>query len=178
MSANDSTKDFPFGVDGTGEAELALDGSSEQEDKARKDKALDMPAGARGRTALHMAAIHGDSTILQLLLSTCAFVNSRDSLGKTAVHYAAEHGKYEVLGLLHQKGADLEARDLVGRTALHTAVMAGQRAVVEFLTDSRLCVEIKDTHGLTALHYAVYLGKEEIVRRLVYQGADANAMTR
>ena len=77
--------------------------------------------GYDGFTALHYASICGNLELSELLVSSGANVNIRNSYGFTALHDASIYGRLEIVQLLLCQGADMSIRDNDGITALHRA---------------------------------------------------------
>lgn len=85
----------------------------------------------RGRTALHLAALHGNIALVRALLASERFTATRvqDSKGMTALHLAATKGHVNVVRALLEPRfgprpkdpIDAEAKDHKGRTALDLA---------------------------------------------------------
>ncbi|XP_066523930.1 ankyrin repeat domain-containing protein 27 isoform X2 [Hoplias malabaricus] len=79
----------------------------------------------RGYTPLHVAAICGQSLLIDLLVSKGAPVNATDYHGLTPLHLSCQKGYQGVtLLLLHYK-ANTEAQDNNGNTPMHLACMYG-----------------------------------------------------
>ena len=83
--------------------------------------------GQIGWTALHIASDRGYLEISELLTSSGADVNIRNSYGETALHIASMNGRLEIVQLLLCQGADIIFRENVhGRTALDEASYYGR----------------------------------------------------
>ncbi len=128
-----------------------------------------------GKTALHIAAESGKSSMIQILLRLKANALAQDHLGRTALHLAVERGQdsavYELLkcpGVCH-----VQTRN--GQTALHLAASLGNEQIVSKLVEAGSDVEAKDGNGQTALHLAVLGGHDSILDILVRGGANVNA---
>ena len=78
-----------------------------------------------GWTALHWASIKGYLEITELLTSSGADVNIRDSGGCTALHQASINDRLKIVQLLLCQGADMSIRDDNGWTALDWASSKG-----------------------------------------------------
>jgi ankyrin repeat protein len=78
----------------------------------------------RGRTPLHLAATHGQFTLLQALLARGCDPNARDGSGRTPLFAALEHGAdaLPLVRALVAHGADAEAVDVNGETPLGLAL--------------------------------------------------------
>lgn len=75
-----------------------------------------------GLTPLILAAQHGLTENVRVLIDGGAHLNASESNGWTALHYAATNGELEVAELLIARGADIKAKDKRGRTALQVAL--------------------------------------------------------
>lgn len=81
-------------------------------------------ANADGRTALHLAALHGQADAVRNLLDAGMSPSTPDNNGQTPLHIAAQGSSPEILDLLLQTdkiGASCSARDNHGRTAVFYA---------------------------------------------------------
>jgi hypothetical protein len=82
-----------------------------------------------GTTALHDAALLGDTAAVRLLIDFGANPSAPDAtLAQTPLHYAAEHGLAPAAQMLLARGADAAARDKLGRTALALAEAGSARS--------------------------------------------------
>jgi ankyrin repeat protein len=128
-----------------------------------------------GSTALHLAALEGQTAVAQLLLANGAQVNARGLREETPLHMAMYDGHREVAEVLLASQADLDARNTAGETPLHLAVRKGYRDLVELLLEHHADVNAKDRQDATPLHAAVAAGHKEVIELLVSQNADLRA---
>jgi ankyrin repeat protein len=87
--------------------------------KAPEEVSAAQPKDTKGRTALHMVALHqpGKAAVLQLLEKE-ANIAARDKGGWTPLHLAASNWHGEVVQALLEKGADEFMKDKEGRRRL------------------------------------------------------------
>ena len=83
-----------------------------------KHKAKVDARDARGRSALHEAALAGHADIVATLLAAGADVQARDDAGRTPLLDAARGGTLPALDRWPKRGADVGAADAEGRDAL------------------------------------------------------------
>ncbi|KAI5843936.1 ankyrin repeat-containing domain protein [Morchella snyderi] len=97
--------------------------------------ATPLTTGAGGRTALHIAVLHGDKVAVTELLRGGADVDAADDSGMRALHVAAgaAGGSADMCELLLEAGADINCVDRAGDTALHLAALCGGVATVRIL---------------------------------------------
>ncbi len=145
-----------------------------------------LTAGARttvkdkqGRTALLVAALKGQSSVLELLLKTTAnkkLLFKTDIEDKYVIHYAAEGGDVECLLLLIPFFNISSISDFYGRLPLHFAAKNGQAACLRELLKIHIdnTINHQDYYGKTPLHYAAEAGHAECVAQLVAAGAKIN----
>ncbi|KAL5351403.1 hypothetical protein ACLOAV_003262 [Pseudogymnoascus australis] len=86
--------------------------------------------------ALKMAVLHGQVSMVSLLLEHGVNINIQDKTGRTALHDAAEANDVRMVELLLQNGADLSYVDYCGMTALEISASAGNLEVAEVLLRS------------------------------------------
>ncbi|XP_058136096.1 ankyrin repeat domain-containing protein 27 isoform X3 [Dasypus novemcinctus] len=95
----------------------------------------------RGHTPLHVAALCGQASLIDLLVSKGAVVNATDYHGSTPLHLACQKGCQSVtLLLLHYK-ASAEVQDNNGNTPLHLACTYGHEDILSVLEASHLSLE-------------------------------------
>lgn len=135
----------------------------------------------RGQTPLHVAALCGQASLIDFLVSKGAVVNATDYHGSTPLHLACQKGFQSVtLLLLHYK-ASTEVQDNNGNTPLHLACTYGQEDCVKALVyyDVQACrLDIGNEKGDTALHIAARWGYEGIIETLLQNGAPTAVQNR
>ena len=122
-------------------------------------------------TPLHIAVSTGHKALVELLLTSKADVNARDSGGDTPLHKATEK---DVAELMLKHGANVNAENINIRTPLHEAAERGNEEVVELLLASGANVNAKENNGQTALHFSVAPGCRHLAELLVSNGANVN----
>ena len=110
--------------------------------------------GNAGWTALHIASLHGNKKMVQLLLDNNADVNARDEKLQTPLHLASYEGYTEVVQLLIDNKADINAKDEDGWTALHWASYEDDTEMVYLLIDNNINLNTMDKYFRTALDLA------------------------
>eukprot|EP00743_Colponemidia_sp_Colp-15_P013781 GILK01016128.1.p1 GENE.GILK01016128.1~~GILK01016128.1.p1 ORF type:complete len:225 (-),score=29.34 GILK01016128.1:195-806(-) len=86
-----------------------------------------------GYTALHWAAVLGDKSLTNLLISKGADPNVTNKMGRTALHLACESNQPKIVSSLIQAGADVHKQTLSGWTPLHFAAVNNCVQVVDVL---------------------------------------------
>ncbi|KAL6090111.1 hypothetical protein STEG23_003463 [Scotinomys teguina] len=135
----------------------------------------------RGQTPLHVAALCGQASLIDVLVSKGAIVNATDYHGSTPLHLACQKGFQSVtLLLLHYK-ASTEVQDNNGNTPLHLACTYGHEDCVKALVyyDVQACrLDIGNEKGDTALHVAARWGYQGIIETLLQNGAPTETQNR
>ncbi|XP_007539524.1 ankyrin repeat domain-containing protein 27 isoform X2 [Erinaceus europaeus] len=133
----------------------------------------------RGHTPLHVAALCGQASLIDLLVSKGAVVNAMDYHGSTPLHLACQKGFQNVtLLLLHYK-ADPEVPDNNGNTPLHLACTYGHEDCVKALVYYDACrLDIGNEKGDTPLHIAARWGYQGIIETLLQNGASTEVQNR
>ncbi|XP_023419467.2 ankyrin repeat domain-containing protein 27 isoform X1 [Cavia porcellus] len=135
----------------------------------------------RGHTPLHVAALCGQASLIDLLVSKGAVVNATDYHGSTPLHLACQRGYQSVtLLLLHYK-ASAEVQDNNGNTPLHLACTYGHEDCVKALVyyDVQSCrLDIGNDKGDTPLHIAARWGYQGIIETLLQNGAPTEIQNR
>ncbi|XP_058805828.1 ankyrin repeat domain-containing protein 50-like isoform X2 [Phymastichus coffea] len=124
-----------------------------------------------GQTALNLAARHGYSEVVKVLLAAGANVDHADCDGWTALRAAAWGGHTKVVEQLLKCGAMVDCADWDQRTALRAAAWGGHEEIVKALLQHDADVNRTDDEGRTALIAAAYMGHSEIVEHLLDFGA-------
>ncbi|XP_067091480.1 ankyrin repeat domain-containing protein 27 [Osmerus mordax] len=131
----------------------------------------------RGYTPLHVAALCGQSGLIDLLVSKGAVVNASDYHALTPLHLSCQKGYQGVtLLLLHYK-ANTDALDNNGNSPLHLACMYGHEDCVKALVyyDLHTCrLNIQNEKGDTCLHVSARWGYEGILQVLLENGASTD----
>ncbi|XP_026935096.1 ankyrin repeat domain-containing protein 27 isoform X1 [Sagmatias obliquidens] len=135
----------------------------------------------RGHTPLHVAALCGQASLIDFLVSKGAVVNATDYHGSTPLHLACQKGCQSVtLLLLHYK-ASTEVQDNNGNTPLHLACTYGHEDCVKALVyyDVQSCrLDIGNEKGDTPLHIAARWGYQSIIETLLQNGASTEIQNR
>lgn len=131
-----------------------------------------------GWMPLHNAIGNDDREVVELLIANGADVNMGDWMA-TPLTASINAGHAEITKLLIAKGADVNAKDRSGRTPLGIALDKGQREIADLLRQHGAKEEKSagqsNAQPAKTLHQAAADGDLEQVRKLIAQGADANA---
>jgi ankyrin repeat protein len=87
----------------------------------------------QGWPLLLIASQHGSKPMVELLLSSGADVNAKNSSGEVALDYAALHGHKEIVQILLDHHADVNIKNDAGATPLSAAMSAGKSDIVALL---------------------------------------------
>lgn len=105
-------------------------------------------------TAIHHAALNGQSDMVIYLLEKGADVNIKSKSDMTSLHYAARGREEEIVRLLLPQINDIDATDVNGRTALFHAFDSRYKCenIALTLINNGANFNIKDKNGQTILH--------------------------
>ena len=117
-----------------------------------------------GSEALHVAAAHGHTEIVNLLLTFGADVHQADVWEWSPLLYAAEKGHLDVCRLLIQHGAHVDDVNGQGFTSLWLAIHNNHIDVVNLLLQHGASLDLANHDGNTALSLAAKQGHIDIVR--------------
>ena len=119
---------------------------------------------ARGRSALHEAALAGHVEIMAALLEAKADADARDAVGRTPLLDAAAGGHAAALDLLAGR-ADVHAVDAEGRNALHLACLcgSGSAALATRLLELEVDAQLADEGGKRPVEHAASGGRWAMV---------------
>ena len=133
-----------------------------------------------GMTALHWAAMHGDSAMSTMLLQAGANVRAQSRLGGyVPLHLAAQAGSAAVIDQLLARGAAVNQTTTTGATPLMLAASSGNVAAATRLMDGG--AELNSTEsaqGQTALMFAAALDRADVVKALIARGATVSTATK
>ena len=144
-------------------------------------KAADVNAAqGDGMTALHWAAMNGDSELAQMLIVAGANVRATTRLGTyTPLYLASRHGHAAVIEALVKAGADVKAGTPNGTTPLMVAAASGEVEAVGILIEHGSDVNAKDGVRLqTPLMYAAASNRAAVIALLASKGADLKAASK
>lgn len=135
-----------------------LNESYEAADALAASAGLQLEAANRsGETALMLASLRGQTTLVQRLLQRGAVVNRP---GWSPLHYAATAPDEAPMKLLLTHGAAVDARSPNGTTPLMMAADYGPSACVDLLLAAGAQVDLKNDLGLTAVDFARQRGRD------------------
>ncbi|XP_068100417.1 caskin-1 isoform X2 [Hyperolius riggenbachi] len=122
---------------------------------------------ADGFSALHHAALIGNTELISLLLEAQAAVDIKDNKGMRPLHYAAWQGKKEPMKLLLKAGSAVNIPSDEGQIPLHQAAQHGHYDVSEMLLQHQSNPCIMDISGKTPLDLACEFGRVGVVQLLL-----------
>ncbi|VUC24921.1 unnamed protein product [Clonostachys rosea] len=121
-------------------------------------------------TALSMAARHGYSQTLELLIELGADIELLDARGESPLITAANYGHLETAEILLKKGAHVNWEDYDGWTPLAIAARRGYSELVRLLLERGADQSIKTKQGascsFSVIHRAICVGHVDVVRQL------------
>ena len=129
---------------------------------------------SHGDTPFHVACVHGNVHVLELLCNAGVDIEKKTGRGSTPFIIACRHGHLKVIEFLLYKGIDPNIRTSEGYTGLHVAYINNHFHVIKYLLEAA-CVNINtnDNRGKTILHLACeHEGNIPICEMLIRHGAD------
>nr|XP_020643299.1 ankyrin repeat domain-containing protein 6 isoform X2 [Pogona vitticeps] len=138
-----------------------------QRRKARKDPRRLQREKEGDQTALHRAAVVGNTDIISALIREGCALDRQDKDGNTALHEASWHGFSQSAKLLVKAGANVLARNKAGNTSLHLACQNSHSESVRVLLLGGSRADIKNNAGDTCLHVAARYNHLPIIRLLL-----------
>ena len=131
--------------------------------------------GPHGRTALSLAAEHGHSSIVRLLLDYGADMSKRDTrYGLAALHWACSSGSAYLCKLLIDAGAHVNDEVAASPPLIIAAAKNRHKIVRVLLSHGADANIIERNSGRTPLHYAAARGNAQSVLDLLSHGANLN----
>ena len=133
-----------------------------------------------GMTALHWAAMKGQTDIAAMLLYAGANHGATTRLGGyTPLHLAARAGSAPIVDALVTAGANVKATSSSGTTALMLAAESGTLAAVHRLVTAGADVNaLEQAKGQSALMFAAAFDRADVVAFLLGKGADHRLATK
>ncbi|XP_075755976.1 caskin-1 isoform X2 [Pelodiscus sinensis] len=120
-----------------------------------------------GFSALHHAALNGNTELISLLLEAQAAVDIKDNKGMRPLHYAAWQGKKEPMKMVLKAGSAVNVQSDEGQIPLHLAAQHGHYDVSEMLLQHQSNPCIVDNCGKTPLDLACEFGRVGVVQLLL-----------
>ncbi|NXK35620.1 CSKI1 protein, partial [Piprites chloris] len=124
-----------------------------------------------GFSALHHAALNGNTELISLLLEAQAAVDIKDNKGESPgmrpLHYAAWQGKKEPMKMVLKAGSSVNIPSDEGQIPLHLAAQHGHYDVSEMLLQHQSNPCIMDNSGKTPLDLACEFGRVGVVQLLL-----------
>ncbi|XP_051941714.1 ankyrin repeat domain-containing protein 6 isoform X2 [Hippocampus zosterae] len=124
------------------------------------------------QTALHRAAILGNSDAISALIQGGCALDLQNRDGNTALHEVSWHGFLQCVKLLVKAGANVHIKNKAGNTALHLASQNDHAQTARLLLVGGATPDTKNKKGETALHVAAALSHKRTVKLLLDSGAD------
>ena len=127
-------------------------------------------ADCMGRTALHTAAMYGNSGCLNALLARGVDPMTKCSLlGRTPLHYTAQFGHFHSMELLLNGvwTCKVNAKDCNGTTPLFLAARLGNLMCCRLLLESGASVHVSDKNGTTPIQVSCMKGHPSVTGLLL-----------
>ncbi|KAJ7426608.1 hypothetical protein BTVI_01959 [Pitangus sulphuratus] len=118
-----------------------------------------------------MAALHGRSELVSLLLKHGASVSAKNAKHAAPLHLACQKGHFQVVKCLMDYNAKQNKKDIYGNTPLIYACLNGHYETTALLIQRGASVNLSNAKGNTALHEAVAGRNEALVDLLLQSGA-------
>ncbi|XP_058232616.1 inversin isoform X2 [Hemibagrus wyckioides] len=120
--------------------------------------ATEQPLKSSGPTPLssqvHAAAVNGDRSTLQRLITEPCLRDSEDQFGRTPLMYCVLADRLDCAETLLKAGASVNKADRSKRTALHLAAQKGNVRFMKLLLSRHANWLLKDLEEMTPLHLA------------------------
>ncbi|XP_074943383.1 ankyrin repeat domain-containing protein 6 isoform X2 [Phalacrocorax aristotelis] len=138
-----------------------------QKRKARKEPRRSEREKEGDQTALHRAAVVGNTDVIAALIQEGCALDRQDKDGNTALHEACWHGFSQSAKVLVKAGANVLAKNKAGNTPLHLACQNSHSQSTRVLLLGGSRADLKNNAGDTCLHVAARYNHLPIVRVLL-----------
>ena len=134
-----------------------------------------------GQTAALIAALHGQETMLKLLIDYGVKIDESNKCERRLLNLAVAHNNDDAVRLLIKHGADVHMQGRLHQrlhpncrygTALHEAAAHGHVEMVKLLHNFGCSLSVYRS----PLVYAIYSNNQQTVKELVKLGADVNGL--
>ncbi|KAI1817363.1 ankyrin repeat-containing domain protein [Poronia punctata] len=113
-----------------------VDNENRQPSPAGADRFYsDEASQATYQTSLHIAAEHGQESVVGIILASGVMVDEPDSEGNTALHLATQTQQLDVVLRLLEHGANPNATNMRGWTPVHLGISTGSLDIVQALVN-------------------------------------------
>lgn len=108
-------------------------------------------------TAVHYAALGGNTVCLEILLKSGCNANAQDDQGGRPIQRAVDYNQFDSVKILLQHGVECDFVDMLGRNILHAAAVNNRSQIMRLLLENRIDVDVnaQGDNGETPLHDAV-----------------------
>lgn len=122
-----------------------------------------------------LSSRYGCFNSLTLLLDQGGDPNFSDLDGNTPLHQAVDHREFKCVQKLVEKGAAINVKNQSNCTPLVLAIKRGEPEIVDYLLKHGAAYELVDQEGRNLLHCALYDGwNREVAEKLFSLGVEAN----
>lgn len=141
-----------------------------------------------GQSPLMIAACHGNTDLMEVLLSNGANIDAHDKHGNNVAHFACLGSYLKAVQILRATAVNwnkqgiitIDSVEFVGISPLHIAASHGESHLLEFLIDENLVTDIDIATppiSGTALHIAAWQSRPLNVSSLLSRNANATIKT-
>lgn len=125
-----------------------------------------------GCSAFHLAAVHSNLEVADVLLKAGADLNSRDKNKMTPLLSSVRRGDKEFVRWLIDMGAERKATDITHRNGLFYAIKSGNADIIKLFLTPETCNYPDSLWGWSPLHVAANCGDMNVVKILIDSGAN------
>uniref|UniRef100_A0A2K5EG51 DNA polymerase kappa n=1 Tax=Aotus nancymaae TaxID=37293 RepID=A0A2K5EG51_AOTNA len=129
-----------------------------------------------GNTALHLAAKHGHSPAVRVLLTQWQDINEMNELNISSLQIATRNGHASLVNFLLRENVDLHPKVEPKESRLHLAVINNHITVVNSLLSAQHDIDVLNQRRQTPLHVAADRGNVELAETLLKAGCDLKAV--